>query len=129
MNRNLKYLTVALIGGAVSLAVGTSMWQLMPKGAVLLASGVAASLISHIVVSRITAPKINRIGKPIGDFHHHFAVNHKPFTKTKTPKTAPKNPVPPKGKTPKRKTPPKGKSPATNPTTDPVNDASDLNLD
>ena len=130
MNRNLKYLTVTLIGGAVSLAVGFAIGRFMPKAAVFIASGAAASLVSYIAVSRITALKVNRMSKPskpFGDFNHDLHHHKYPvYNRSKVTQTEP--PAAPKGKTkPKRKNPPKGKKP--NPTTDPVNDASDLNTD
>ncbi len=130
MNRNLKYLAVALIGGAVSLAVGFAMWRFMPKAASLLASGAAASLVSYIVVSRIGCPKVNQMSKPnkpFGDFNHDLKHHKYPgYKRSKVTQKEP--PAAPEGKTkPKRKNPPKGNKP--NPTTDPVNDASDLNTD
>jgi len=133
MNRNLKYLTVALIGGAVSLAVGFAMWRFMPKAASLLVSGAAASLVSYIAVSRITALKVNRMSKPFGAFQNegrHAVVERweqsgligKMSSELEAARKAAN------GKTkPKRKNPPKGKKP--NQTTEPVNDASDLNID
>lgn len=136
MNRNLKYLTVALIGGAVSLAVGFAIGRFMPKAAVFIASGAAASLVSYIAVSRITAPEVNRMSKPSkpsGAFQNEgrravverweqSGLIGKMSSKLEAARKAAK------GKTkPKRKNPPKGKKP--NPTTDPVNDASDLNTD
>lgn len=130
MNRNLKYLTVALTGGAVSLAVGLALGRSMPKAASLITTGVAASLVSYIVLSFMVAQKVNRMSKPskqFGDFNHDLSHRKYPvYNRSKVTET--ESPAAPKGKTkPKRKTPPKGTKP--NPPTDAVNDASSLNTD
>jgi hypothetical protein len=131
MNRNLKYLTVALTGGAVSLAVAIALDRFAPnKALTFITTGVAASLVSHIVLSLMVARKVNRVSKPskqFGDFHHDLSHRKYPvYNRSKV--TEKESPAAPKGKTkPKRKTPPKGTKP--NPPTDAVNDASSLNTD
>jgi len=130
MNRNLKYLIVATTGGAVSFAVAIALDRSMPKALTFITAGVAASLVSHIVLSLMVARKVNRVSKTskkFGDFHHD--LNHLKYPVYNRSKVIEKeSPAAPKGKTnPKRKNPPKGKKP--NPPTDAVNDASSLNTD
>lgn len=100
MNRINPYLVAGIVGGVVSLVIGTLGWRWIPNGFLFLLSGSLAGIASVILASRLT----------------RTVESPKP-TAPETPKpTAPKRTAPktPKPKTPKPKSAPK--TPAPKPT-------------
>jgi hypothetical protein len=100
MNRINPYLVAAIVGGVVSVVIGTLGWRWIPNGFLFALSGSIAGIASCILASRLT--RTVESPKPT-------APEPKKPTAPKT--TAPKTPKP-KPKKPK----PKTTAPKTDPT-------------
>jgi cell division septation protein DedD len=106
MNRINPYLVAAIVGGVVSVVIGTLGWRWIPNGFLFALSGSIAGIASCILASRLT--RTVESPKPTAPETPKPTAPKPTAPKTTAPKTTKPKPKKPKPKTTAPKTDPTG---------------------